>query len=90
MSEQKPAPPVVPGFDPEVFTKNLARVMENGGKALSAYLKPRETGELKDQTASDLGQVVKTFHTVAEYWLSDPTRAIQLQQNLGKASLDLW
>ena len=90
MSEQKPAPPVVPGFDPEVFTKNLARVMENGGKALSAYLKPRETGELKDQTASDLGQVVKTFHTVAEYWLSDPTRAIQLQQNLGKAYLDLW
>ena len=31
-------------FDSDAFAKNLARVLENASKALSAYLKPRETG----------------------------------------------
>src|SRR5262249_40596857 len=33
---------------------------------------------------------VKTLGAVAEYWLSDPQRAIELQTRLGKAYLDLW
>ena len=90
MSEQTPTKPSQPAFDAEAFSHNLARVMENGSKALAAYLKPREMGELTDQTASDLGQVVKTFNTIAEYWFSDPARAGQLQQQIGKAYLDLW
>jgi len=34
--------------------------------------------------------VIKTFSTVADYWLSDQTRAAELQMKLGKAYLDLW
>ena len=30
--------------DVEAFSKNLARMVENGGKALAAYLRPREEG----------------------------------------------
>jgi polyhydroxyalkanoate synthase len=33
---------------------------------------------------------VKTLGQVAEYWLADPKRAIELQTRLGKAYLDLW
>src|SRR5262245_61807098 len=77
-------------FDADAFAKNLARALENGSKALSAYLKPRETGEMTDQTAQDLAQVVKTFHAVANYWLSDSSRAAELQSRLGKTYLDLW
>jgi polyhydroxyalkanoate synthase len=77
-------------FDSDAFAKNLARVLENASKAVSAYLKPRETGEMQDQTAQDLAQVVKTFHSVANYWLSDTSRAAELQSRLGKAYLDLW
>src|SRR5438132_9716485 len=79
-----------PQFEPEAFARNLAKLMENGGKALAAYLKPRESGELRDQTAEELAQVVKAFHSIADYWLSDPTRAGELQSKLGKAYLDLW
>ena len=57
------------GFDPEAFSVNLARAIESSGKALSAYLKPRENGEIKDQSAGELGEVVKTFSSVADYWL---------------------
>ncbi|HEU0082363.1 MAG TPA: class I poly(R)-hydroxyalkanoic acid synthase, partial [Bradyrhizobium sp.] len=36
------------------------------------------------------GEMVKTFSSVAEYWLSDHTRSTELQMRLGKAYLDLW
>ena len=68
---------------------NLARALENSGKALSAYLKPRESGEIKDQSG-EIGEVVKTFSSVADYWLSDQKRTAELQMKLGKAYLDLW
>src|SRR5258708_10733182 len=77
-------------FDPEAFALNCARAMESSGHALAAYLKPRETSELTDKPPSEIGEVIKTFSTVAEYWLSDNTRAAELQMKLGKAYLDLW
>jgi polyhydroxyalkanoate synthase subunit PhaC len=85
-TEAKPATT----FNPEAFAMNLAKAMESSGKALAAYLKPRDDGEPKDKPPSELGEVIKTFSTVADYWLSDQTRAAELQMKLGKAYLDLW
>jgi polyhydroxyalkanoate synthase subunit PhaC len=77
-------------FDPEAFAMNLARAMESSGQALAAYLKPRENGEPKDKPPNEVGEVIKTFSTVAEYWLSDKERSAELQIKLAKAYLDLW
>src|SRR3954447_25938793 len=77
-------------FDPEAFAMNLAKAMESSGQALAAYLKPRDDGEPKDKPPSEIGEVIKTFSTVADYWLSDQTRAAELQMKLGKAYLELW
>ncbi len=92
-----PAPavgPVTPvamtSVNVEAFAHNLARMIEEGGKALAAYMKPREEGKLKDDQGDGITDVVKTVGHVAEYWLSDPKRAFELQANLGRAYLDLW
>jgi polyhydroxyalkanoate synthase len=77
-------------FDPEAFAMNLARAMESSGQALAAYLKPRENGDPQDKPPNELTEVVKTFSTVAEYWLSDNARVSELQLKMGKAYLDLW
>ncbi|WP_375309188.1 class I poly(R)-hydroxyalkanoic acid synthase [Bradyrhizobium sp. A5] len=77
-------------FDAEAFAMNVARAMESGGKALAAYLKPRESGEVQDRPPAELTEVVKTFTTVAEYWLSDTSRSSDLQTKLAKDYLDLW
>jgi polyhydroxyalkanoate synthase len=77
-------------FDPEAFAMNLARAMESSGQALAAFLKPRENGDAKDKPPSELTEVVKTFSSVAEYWLSDNARVSELQMKMGKAYLDLW
>jgi polyhydroxyalkanoate synthase len=77
-------------FNAEAFAMNIAKAMETSGQALAAYLKPRENGELKDKPPNEIGEVIKTFAAVAEYWLSDRERASDLQVKMAKAYLDLW
>jgi polyhydroxyalkanoate synthase subunit PhaC len=77
-------------FNAEAFAMNIAKAMETSGQALAAYLRPRENGEAKDKPPNEIGEVIKTFSTVAEYWLSDQDRASDLQTRMGKAYLDLW
>ncbi len=75
----------------ETFSRNLARLVEEGGRALAAYIKPREQGRKKPGLAADeVAEVVKTLAHVAEYWLADPKRAVELQRRLGEAYLELW
>jgi len=82
-------PVQVGSADVEKFAHNAARMLEEGGRALAAYLKPREEGRVDDQYA-EVTDVVKTLGQVADYWLRDPQRALELQTSLGKAYLDLW
>jgi polyhydroxyalkanoate synthase subunit PhaC len=76
--------------DVEVFSRNLARIIEQGGRALAAYMKPREEGRDDSQLAEEVTEVVRTLSHVAEYWLADPQRTLELQTRLGKSYLDLW
>jgi polyhydroxyalkanoate synthase subunit PhaC len=78
------------GVDVEEFSRNLARLIEEGGRALAAYLKPREEGHKSNALAEEVAEVAKTLGQVAEYWLEDPQRALEMQNRLGKAYLDLW
>ena len=85
-----PSEPVKGGSaDIEEWAHNVARIMEESGKALAAYLKPREEGRVGDPY-EEVTDVVKTLGQVADYWLRDPQRALELQSSLGKAYLDLW
>ena len=76
--------------DIEKLSRNIAMMVEEGGKALAAYLKPRQEGEVKIEPAAELAEVVKTLGQVAEYWLSDPQRSVELHlvdRETGKTSL---
>jgi polyhydroxyalkanoate synthase len=76
--------------DIERFSRNLARLVEEGGRALAAYLRPREQGRISEELTGEIGEIAKTLGQIAEYWLSDPQRAAELQNRLGKAYLELW
>ena len=83
-------PVKIGAVDVEAFSRNLARVVEEGGRALAAYLKPREHGQGNRELAEELNEIAKTLGQVAQYWLADPKRAAELQTRMGKAYLDLW
>ena len=80
----------VGSVDVEAFSRNLARLVEEGGRALAAYMKPRESAPDNQELTDELSDVVKTLSFVLQYWLSDPERSAELQARLGKAYLDLF
>ena len=79
-----------PSINLEAFAGNLAKMVEEGGKAMAAYLRPREDGRIKDEMADDIADVMKTLGNVAEYWLVDPQRAVEAQSRLIGGYLSLW
>ncbi|MEX0853338.1 MAG: class I poly(R)-hydroxyalkanoic acid synthase [Bauldia sp.] len=76
--------------NPEAFAVNLARTIEEAGKAASAYLKPREEGKVALDYSDTLTDVIKTFAKVAEYWTAEPERALMAQNRLLGSYLALW
>ncbi|MBX3581017.1 MAG: class I poly(R)-hydroxyalkanoic acid synthase [Rhizobiaceae bacterium] len=76
--------------DPERFAINVARMIEQAGKAASAWVEPREKGERRDTVAEPMADMVKTFSKVTEYWLADPSRALEAQTRLFAGYLTVW
>src|SRR5207249_1994207 len=52
--------------------------------------RPRRTPRKTNGKGAQVVEVVKTLGQVAEYWLSDPQRALELQTSIGRTYLDLW
>jgi polyhydroxyalkanoate synthase len=77
-------------IDVDALTRNMARLVEESGRAVAAYLRPRENGALKIGYADEVADAVKTLGQVAEYWYADPQRAVEMQTRLGKSFLDLF
>jgi len=76
--------------DPERLALNLARMVEQAGKAASAWVEPREKGEVRDHVSEPVADIVKTFSKVTEYWLSDPARALEAQTRLFSGYMTIW
>jgi polyhydroxyalkanoate synthase len=76
--------------DPERFALNMARMVEQAGKAASAWAEPREKGEVRDSVAEPVVDMVKTFSKLTEYWLSDPQRALEAQTRLFSGYMSVW
>ena len=76
--------------DPQAFAMNLARAMENLGKAASEWLAPRERGEIPQTAASPVSDLFQTLSDVAEYWMADPKRSVEAQTHLLSSYFDIW
>ncbi|ESX10863.1 poly(3-hydroxyalkanoate) polymerase [Mesorhizobium sp. LSJC255A00] len=76
--------------DPERFALNMARMVEQAGKAASAWAEPREKGEVRDHVAEPVVDMVKTFSKLSEYWLADPQRALEAQTRLFAGYMRVW
>lgn len=77
--------------NPEAFANNLARAAEEAGRAVAAFLKPREEGRRDGEDVNDeISEIVTTLSKVGEYWISDPERAVQAQTALWTNYMSLW
>jgi polyhydroxyalkanoate synthase len=76
--------------DPQAFAMNVAKALENLGKAASEWLAPRERGDIPQTTASPMSDLIQTLSDVAEYWMAEPNRSIEAQTHLLSSYFDIW
>jgi polyhydroxyalkanoate synthase subunit PhaC len=76
--------------DPEAMTVNLARAIQNAGKAATNWLEPRETGEKVDLAAEPMTDLVRTLSKIVEYWMGDPQRTLRAQTQLMGSLMTVW
>lgn len=86
--DQADEPIALPDF--EALSRNVARFVEEAGKATAAMIKPLERGEHRGGLADEAGDIVKTFGQVAEKVMSDPQKAIEVQASLATNFMTLW
>ncbi|MGB6119875.1 MAG: class I poly(R)-hydroxyalkanoic acid synthase [Mesorhizobium sp.] len=76
--------------EPDRFALNVAKMLQEAGKAASAWSGPRERGEIGDTLSDPMADMVKTFSKVTEYWLADPQRALDAQTRLFAGFMKVW
>ncbi|GAK70776.1 poly(3-hydroxyalkanoate) polymerase [Agrobacterium rubi TR3 = NBRC 13261] len=76
--------------DPQAFAMNVAKALENLGKAASEWLAPRERGDIPQTTASPMSDLFQTLSDVAEYWMAEPKRSVEAQTHLLSSYFDIW
>ena len=81
------ANPNLPDF--ERLSHNMTKIVDEGGRVISAYMKPQQEG-VKSSFADDIGDAVRTLGKVAEYWFTDPKRALQANTALSTSFIELW
>jgi len=96
-SPSPPPPPPAADASPlpdfEKLSRNAARFLEEGGKALAAMLKPVENPESAAAAVApkpELTDVFVTLGKVAEYYMGDTRRAMEAQAALSSKFMQLW
>ena len=82
-----------PFLTPEVeaFAANMAKLWEQGGKAMSAYMRPREDGRRRAvPNNAEVVDIARTLGQVAERWMKDPQRVAEAQRAFTSGFLELW
>jgi polyhydroxyalkanoate synthase len=79
-----------PDFQPDIeaFARNSTRLVEEAGKAWTAWLAPKMAAEpkLPDGTAD----IVRTLGEVAARWMGDPPRLAEAQHRYSESFIALW
>jgi polyhydroxyalkanoate synthase len=84
------APPVSSAHDFEIIAENLARLVDQGRKALAAAIGGMEPGDTRSELASNVADATKTLGAVAERWFAKPEVAVAAQADLLTGLSEIW
>jgi len=87
-----PPPRETPLPDFEKLSRNVARFVEEGGRAFAAMIKPIETRQATPQVgpSPEIAEVFTTLGRIAEYYATDARRALEAQTSLSTKFIELW
>ncbi|WP_338065165.1 PHA/PHB synthase family protein [Methylosinus sp. 3S-1] len=76
--------------DFEIIAENLARLVDQGRKALAAAVGGMEPGDTRSELASNVADATKTLGAVAERWMAKPEQAVAAQADLLTGLSAIW
>ena len=76
--------------NPEEFARNMLRLFEEGGKAVSGLMDRPDTKVSPYSAASEMAQATTTINEIANLWMSNPERVAKAQNDLMVSYVALW
>lgn len=76
--------------DPEEFSQNLLKVLEEGGKLAAEYWQRADGKASPYSVASEVNEATNTVSEILQLWLSDPVKFTEAQTNLLQSYGELW
>ena len=84
------APPSYRIDNPEEFVRNMFKLFEEGGRAMSEFLERSDAKMSPYSAASEMSEAGRTIADIARVWMTDPTRLAEAQGSLLRSYADLW
>ena len=81
------------GFEirnPQRFAYNIARLLEEAGKAATVFLQPHAIDPTRFTLHDDLAPALRTLAQLQRAWLRQPYKAFEAQVTLWNSCFDLW
>ena len=76
--------------DPEAFSRNMLKLAEEGGKALSGFIeRSSDMGGGPYSLTSEFTEATKLFSEIAQHWMTDPAKLASAQGDLLQSYLQL-
>jgi poly[(R)-3-hydroxyalkanoate] polymerase subunit PhaC len=76
--------------NPEEFARNILRLFEEGGRAMSGFLERSDSKVSPYSAASEVSEAAKTLTDIAGIWMTDPAKLAEAQGELLSAYAELW
>jgi polyhydroxyalkanoate synthase len=76
--------------DPELFARNLLRLIEESGRAMSGFLERPDAKVSPYSAASEISEATKTIGEIARLWMTEPSKLAEANSVLMNAYLELW
>jgi polyhydroxyalkanoate synthase len=76
--------------DPEEFARNVLKLFEEGGRAMTSYLE-RADNQMSPFTAvSEANEATRMMGEIAQRWMTEPVKLAEAQGNLMRSYAELW
>ena len=91
--DNKPEAPDLTNYrinNPEEFTRNMLKLYEESGRAMTSYLDRSDAQKGPFSNASEIAEAGKMMGEIAQRWMTEPAKLAEVQGSLMRSYMELW